>query len=81
MKTYHPKYFGFENSLKGHRERFEDTVESTALITIPSFVRTHIYGNYNIWWRENMARMVEILFKMYEYQYGIFQDDNSFEIL
>lgn len=81
MEMYHPKYLGFENALKAHRERCVDTVESSARITLPFAVQTHVYGKYNLGWRENTARMVYIDLKAYEEHYGILQDDNSFEIL
>lgn len=80
METYHPKYLGFENALKAHRERCVDTVESTARVTLPFAVQTHIYGKSNLGWRDNMARMVYVDLKAYEEQYGILQDDKSFEI-
>lgn len=80
METYHPKFLGFEASLKQFRERATDCVLSRARFILPFPVQAHIEGRHNLGWVDNLCRIVYVDLKAHEEQYSIVQDENCFEI-
>lgn len=80
LEVYHPRFVGFDNFLKSLRARSTDNIESTAKIPMPFPVQTHIYGKYNMGWRESSTRMVYVELRGFEENYGAHNDDSSFEI-
>lgn len=80
IESYHPKLTGFENALKAYREHCKDDVVSTARISLPFQVETHIHAKYNLGWRDSTARMVYVDLKGHEEHYSLVQDENTFEI-
>lgn len=81
FKLYHPKVIGFQNALKQLRIRSSDIIESTARIPLPFVVQTHIYGKYNLAWRDSTTRMVYLDLKGVVEEYAVLNDAESFEIL
>lgn len=80
IELYHPKLVGFEHFLKSCRSRSTDSVESTARISLPFQVQTHISQKYNLGWNDSSARVVYVELRGHEEHYGTVQDDSSFEI-
>lgn len=80
MEPYHPKIVGFQNALKELRQHTEDFVESTARIALPISVQTHIFAKYNMSWRDDTTKLLYLDLKAPVENYGILQDDNSFEL-
>lgn len=81
IEVYHPKLIGFENCLKQLREKSSHSIESHARIALPIVVDTHIYGKYNLGWKDNSSRVVYVDLKAYEENYAVQHDEDSFELL
>lgn len=80
MEEYHPKFLGFEASLKQFRNRADAEIESQSRIALPFPVQTHIAHKSNLAWTDNSTRMVYVDLKAYEDEYSLQQNENSFEI-
>lgn len=79
MEKYHPKFLGFENALKNFRARASEDVESTASIPLPFAVETHIDSTHNLGWVDDNTRILYVDLKSYEDNYGVHNDENSFD--
>lgn len=79
-ESYHQKLLGFENYLKGYREKRAGSVESVARIALPLSVETQIIRRSPLGWIVSAARMIYTTAKAYEESYGVEQDCADFEI-
>lgn len=65
MEVYHPKILGFEAPLKDLRDKNSDSVESCSKIPLPLPVESHIYGQYNLGFREDTTRVVYVYLRAF----------------
>lgn len=63
MEMYHPKFLGFENFLKGLRERGTDRVESLDHIFLPFVFQTHIVRRTPLGWRDSSGHLIHVYIK------------------
>lgn len=78
---FHPKFLGFEASLRKLRENLSDKVVSVARIGLPFSVQSHIESKHNIGFRDDTSRLVYVDLKAVEEKYAIVNDVSEFEII
>lgn len=78
---FHPKYLGFEVSLRGLRENINDKVTSTARIGLPFSVQSHIDSKHNLAYKDNNSRLVYVDLKAADESYALLNDISEFEFV
>ena len=81
FEMYHAKIIRFEASLKRLRKRNMDYIESSAHISLPFPVQSHILAKKNLKWRANRTRMVYVDLRASVEQYAVVNDEDEFEIV
>ena len=79
--TYHPKFLGFEATLRQMCENRSDTVRSVARIGLPITVQAHITDTNNIEFHDDTSRMVYIDLKAIEEDYAVVKNTSEFEFV
>lgn len=77
--THHPKFIGFESSLRKLRESVSINVSSVARIRLPITVQPTIVDSFNLGWKDDTCRMVYVDLKAIEEDYAVMNDTKEFE--
>lgn len=77
--NHHPKFLGFESSLRKLRSNVLSNVSSVARIGLPITVQSTVDQSYNLAWKDDACRMVYIDLKAVEEDYAVQNNISIFE--
>lgn len=80
-KKHHSEYERYEKCLRSSRARSSDWIELNASITLTVGVKSTIFDQHNMNWRENSKSMFYIRVKAVDEHYAIAEDKKGFEVL
>lgn len=81
FQKFHPEYIAMKDSLHGMRQRADDSVESTAIVSLPVEVETNIVSVQNVGYNDSATRLLIIRRQRCAENYTAINDQQEFELL